>query len=69
MLHWFHQESSGASRPTDKGGPGYPDSEIRGWGAVFFSALPASVWSKNEGEAGASPGSVAGESNGSERES
>ena len=41
---------SAASRPWDKGGGGHPDPEICR-GAVsktFFSALWASVWSKNE---------------------
>ena len=35
-----------------RGGPGYPDYEIRGRGPVsklFFSALRASFWSKNKG--------------------
>ena len=35
-----------------RGGPGHPDSEIRGRGPVskiFFSALQASFWSKNKG--------------------
>ena len=36
MLHWFHQQSSGGSRPSDKGGgggcPGHPDPEITGGG-------------------------------------
>ena len=46
----------GGSRPSHKGGPGHPAPEIRGvgWegGAVYkklFSALRASVWSKNKG--------------------
>ena len=43
---------SGGSRPSDNGGPGHPDPEIKlGGGAVskkFFSALWASVWSKNK---------------------
>ena len=45
-------QNSGGSRPSYKGGPGHPDPEIRGGGAVskkFFSALRASVWSKNKG--------------------
>ena len=40
-----------SSRPSDKEGFGHPDPEIRGGGAVlkkFFSALWASVWSKNK---------------------
>ena len=35
-----------------EGGPGHPDSEIRGRGPVlkiFFLALRASFWSKNKG--------------------
>jgi len=48
-------------RPSDKGGPGHPDPEIRGAPGlkIFFSALRASVWSKNKGERappGPSPG-------------
>ena len=45
---------SGGSRPSDKGeGGGLLDPEIRGEGdrtqkKVFFSALWASVWSKNK---------------------
>ena len=73
MLHWFHKESCGGSRHTDKGGGGgggHPDPEIRR-GAVFFSALTATVWSKNKGGRGVgpSPGSATGESNDTERES
>ena len=41
------------------GGGSHPDSEISGgWSQFFFSALQASVWSKNKG--GASPGSTHG---------
>ena len=39
---------SGGSRPSDKGGAGHPDSEIRGGGRIqkiFFS-----VWSKTKGD-------------------
>ena len=46
--------NSGGSRPSYKGGSGHPDLEIRGGGAVskkIFSALRASVWSKNKGRA------------------
>ena len=42
---------SGRSRPSDKEG-GHPGPEIRGRDGVqkkFFSALWASVWSKNRG--------------------
>ena len=44
---------SGRFRPSDKeGGQSHPDPEIR-WGPGlkknFFSALQASVWSKNKG--------------------
>ena len=49
-------EGSGRSRPSDKGGGGHPDTEIKGWGVggdwsqkFFFSALQASVWSKYNG--------------------
>ena len=50
---------SGRFRPSDKeGGQSHPDPEIR-WGPGlkknFFSALQASVWSKNKG--GGPPGS------------
>ena len=55
----FLANSSGGSRPSDKGGPGHPDPEIRvgGGGAgdglkKFFSGLWASVWSKNGGGGG-----------------
>ena len=47
-------QNSGGSRPSYKGGPGHPDPEIRGGGQSpkkFFSALRASVWSKNKGRA------------------
>ena len=44
---------TGRSRPSDEGeGGGHPDPEIRGGGQSpkkFFSALPASVWSKDRG--------------------
>ena len=43
---------SGGSRPSDKGGGGHPDPEIRGGPGlkkIFFSALRASFWSKNKG--------------------
>ena len=38
-----------------RGGPGHPDPEISGGGGgvvskFFFSALRASVWSKNKGD-------------------
>ena len=63
---------SGGSRPSDKGGGGgHPDPEIRGgrgghpdpeiMGAglkIFFSTFQASVWSKNNGRPGPSPGSA-----------
>ena len=59
--------NSGGSRPSDKGwGGGHADPEIRE-GPVSppqnFSALWASVWSKNKGGGGArpSPGSATGE--------
>ena len=42
---------SGGSRPGDNGGPGHPDPEIKWGGPVWkkiFSALWASVWSKNK---------------------
>ena len=42
---------SGGSRPSDNGGPGHPDPEIKWGGPVWkkiFSALWASVWSKNK---------------------
>ena len=43
------------STPSNKGG-GHPDPEIRGRaGLIFFPALRASVWTKNEGGHG-SPG-------------
>ena len=52
------------SRPSDKEG-GHPGPEIRGRDGVpkkFFSALWASVWSKNRGGGppGPSPGSTTG---------
>ena len=53
-------QNSGGSRPSYKGGPGHPDPEIRG-GAVskkFFSALRASVCSKNKGGPGPCPRST-----------
>ena len=46
---------SGRSRPSDKGGPGHPDPEIRvrvrgpGLEQIFF------VWSKNKGGEGVGP--------------
>ena len=52
---------SGGSRTSDKGGGGggHPDPEIReGSPKTFFSALWASVWSKNKGGVGPSPGST-----------
>ena len=60
---------SGGSRPSDKGGDGHPDPEIRGVGGgggrppyKLFSALWASFWSKNKGGGpglpGPSPGSA-----------
>ena len=59
-------ESAGGSRPSDKGGGGrggHPDSEINwggaGGGLVYqkiFSALRASVWSKNKEEGARPPG-------------
>ena len=52
----------GGSRPSDKGGGGgHPDPEISGGGGGgrspknFFSALPASLWSKNKGGPGPPP--------------
>ena len=62
----FLANSSGGSRPSDKGGPGHPDPEIRvggggGRGTVlkkFFSGLWASVWSKNGGGGGGVPGPI-----------
>ena len=56
--HLFNRSApySGGSRPSDKGGPGHPDPEIRGEGGwspkKFFSTLQASVWSKNKGGPG-----------------
>ena len=47
----LHVRPSGGSRPSDKGGgPGHSDPEIRGEPGlqIFFSALRASVWSKNK---------------------
>ena len=56
---------SGGFRPSDKwgggggeGGGGHPDPEISGEGGghnKFFSALRASVWSKNKGGGGRAP--------------
>ena len=49
---------SGGSRPGDNGGPGHPDPEIKWGGPVWkkiFSALWASVWSKNKRGARAPP--------------
>ena len=55
---------SGGSRHSDQirgggGGGGHPDPEIRGEGArspkKFYSALRASVWSKNKGRSGGEP--------------
>ena len=51
------KQGSGGSRPSDKGGrggrgAGHPDAEIRGGARSqkqIFSALWASVWSKNKG--------------------
>ena len=44
---------SGRSRPSDGGGRGHPDPEIRGGQSpqMFFSVLRASFWSKNKGGA------------------
>ena len=66
-------ETSGGSRPSDKGSPGHPDPEIREGGRggpvseILFWALRTSFWSKNkwggggEGRApGPSPGSATG---------
>ena len=53
--------TSGGYRPSDNGGPGHPDPEIKGGGLkkIFFSTLRASVWSKNKGGGlGPSPGST-----------
>ena len=53
--------SSGRSRPSDKGGGGgggHPDPGIRGVGPaskIFFLALRASFWSKNKECPGVSP--------------
>ena len=49
--------SSGRFRPSDKAGPGHPDPEIRGGGRrgglrILFSALRASVWSKQKKKGG-----------------
>ena len=48
--------NSGGSRPSDKGEPSHPHPEKkRGGGRSqknFFSALWASVWSKNKGVGG-----------------
>ena len=51
---------TGGSRPSDKGGRvggGHLDPEIRGARSQkkFFSALRASVWSKNKGARGRPP--------------
>ena len=48
---------SGGSRPSDNGGPGHPDPEIKWGGGLkkFCSALRASVWSKNKVGGGRAP--------------
>ena len=58
----YSMPSSGESRPSDKGVPGYPGSD-RHWdkwgrgrsGKEFFSALRASIWSKIGGGGGLAP--------------
>ena len=56
LLQWNH---SGRSKPSDKGGggSGHRDPEIRGEerDQKFFSALRASVWSKNKWAGGRPP--------------
>ena len=47
----FHAIRSGGSSPSDEGGPGHPDPEIRGRGGgggqkKFFRTF---VWSRNKG--------------------
>ena len=64
-------DGRGESRPSDKGGGGHPDPEIRRGGSVskhFFSVLRVSVWSKHKGggaRAPGSPGPSPGPANGS----
>ena len=61
--HLFNRSApySGGSRPSDKGELGHPDPEIRGEGGwspkKYFSALQASVWSKNKEGGWGEPGS------------
>ena len=58
LLQWNHSDRS---RPSDKGEgggeSGHPDPEIRGeeQDQKFFSALRASVWSKNKWAGGRPP--------------
>ena len=49
----FYSIRSGGFRPSDKGGPGHPDPEIRGRGGCQKKFFQTSVWSKNK--AGAPP--------------
>ena len=47
----FHAIRSGGSRPSDEGGPGHPDPEIRGRGGGGGSKkfFRTSGWSRNKG--------------------
>ena len=52
----FHAIRSGGSRPSDEGGPGHPDPEIRGrggGGGVQKKFFRTSGWSRNKGGGGA----------------
>ena len=63
VVQWGHKKKhielctykvSGGSRPSDKGGPGHPDPEMKGGDGLkkSFSALGASFSSKNKGGPG-----------------
>ena len=51
----FHAIRSGGSSPSDEGGPGHPDPEIRGRGEVQKKFFRTFVWSRNKGGGPRSP--------------
>ena len=51
----FHAIRSGGSSPSDEGGPGHPDPEIRERGEVQKKFFRTFVWSRNKGGGPRSP--------------